>query len=265
MTATFTPTDYVNYTTALATTLINITQATPTITWSNPANIGYGTRLSSAQLDATASVPGKFVYTPSSGTVLSAGQNQQLNTTFTPNDNVNYTQANATVLINVKQATPTITWKNPADMVYGTKLSSAQLDAISSVPGSFTYNPPLGTVLSTGTHTLTTSFKPKDTVDYTTASATASINVITPVQEINQMTTSIQNLITSGKLSNGTGRPLISELTAAENSLNSGQTSKATTQLNIFIIEVDIYIDSGILSQTNGQLLINSANAIIRA
>ena len=79
------------------------------------------------------------------------------------------------------------------------------------------------------------------------------------------MTTSIQNLITSGKLSNGTGRPLISELTAAENSLNSGQTSKATTQLNIFIIEVDIYIDSGILSQTNGQLLINSANAIIQA
>ena len=79
------------------------------------------------------------------------------------------------------------------------------------------------------------------------------------------MTTSIQNLITSGKLSSGTGRPLISELTAAESSLNSGQTSKATTQLNILIIEVDIYIDSGILSQTNGQLLINSANAIIQA
>ena len=70
---------------------------------------------------------------------------------------------------------------------------------------------------------------------------------------------------TSGKLSSGTGRPLISELTAAENSLNSGQTSKATTQLNIFIIEVDIYIDSGILSQTNDQLLINSANAITQA
>jgi hypothetical protein len=47
--------------------------------------------------------------------------------------------------------------------------------------------------LSVGTHTLTTSFKPTDTIDYTTASATASINAITPVQEINQMTTSIQN------------------------------------------------------------------------
>ena len=168
-------------------------------------------------------------------------------------------------MINVTQATPAITWKNPPDMVYGTKLSSNQLNAIPSVPRSFTSNPKAGTVLSVGTHTLTTSFKPKDIVDYTTASSTASINVITPVQEINQMIASIQNLVTSGDLSSGTGRPLISKLTAVENSLNSGQTNKATTQLNIFIIEVNIYIDSGILSQTNGQLLINSANAIIQA
>jgi hypothetical protein len=58
---------------------------------------------------------------------------------------------------------------------------------------------------------------------------------------------------------------LLSELTAAENSLNSGQTSQATTKLKIFNIEVDIYIDIVILSQTEGQLLINSANAIIQA
>ena len=85
------------------------------------------------------------------------------------------------------------------------------------------------------------------------------------MQKINQIITFIQNLVTSGKLSSGAGRPLISELIAAKNSLNSDQTSKATTQLNIFIIEVNIYIDSGILSQTNGQLLINSENAIIQA
>ena len=89
--------------------------------------------------------------------------------------------------------------------------------------------------------------------------------ILTPVQKINQMINSIRNLITSGKLSSGVGRPLISKLTAAKNSLNSGQTSKANAKLNIFIIEVDIYIDSGILSQTNDQLLINSVNVIIRA
>jgi len=114
-------------------------------------------------------------------------------------------------------------------------------------------------------HTLTTSFKPTDTVDYTTASATASINVLTPVQEINQMITYIQTLVTSGTLSSGVSRPLIAELNAAESSLNSSQTNKATTQLNIFITEVDIYINSGILSQTNGQLLIDTANDIINA
>ena len=170
-----------------------IGKTAPAITWNNPIDIVYGTALSNTQLDATSSIPGSFTYNPPSGTVLSAGQNQQLNTTFTPNDNVNYTQANATVLINVTQATPAITWKNPTDLVYGTKLSSSQLNAISSVSGICSYNPPLGTVLSVGTHTLTTSFKPTDTIDYTTASATASINAITPVQEINQMTTSIQN------------------------------------------------------------------------
>jgi YVTN family beta-propeller protein len=158
-----------------------IGKTAPKITWSKPKDIVYGTALTTTQPNAISSVPGSFIYNPPAGTLLSAGQNQQLNTTFTPTDIANYTQTNATVLINVMQATPTITWKNPADMVYGTKLSSAQLDAISSVPGSFIYNPQAGTVLSTGMHTLTTSFKPKDTVDYTTASATASINVITPV------------------------------------------------------------------------------------
>ena len=44
--------------------LINVTQAVPTITWSNPANIISGIPLSSNQLDATPSVPGTFVYTP---------------------------------------------------------------------------------------------------------------------------------------------------------------------------------------------------------
>ena len=74
---------------------------TPTITWSNPANITYGTPLSSTQLDATASVPGTFVYTPPLGTVLNVGLNQLLNITFTPNDAANYTTTSATTSINL--------------------------------------------------------------------------------------------------------------------------------------------------------------------
>ena len=126
--------------------------------------------------------------------------------------------------------------------------------------------PSAGTILNVGQQqTLSTTFTPTDIVNYTTASATASINVLTPVQEINQMITYIQKLVTSGTLSSGVSRPLIAQLNAAVSSLNSGQKNKANNQLNLFITEIDIHIDSGILPQTNGQLLINSANEIINA
>src|SRR5262249_55862160 len=45
-------------------------------------------------------------------------------------------------------ARPTVTWPTPSDIVYGTALSAAQLNATSSVPGTFTYTPPAGTVLN---------------------------------------------------------------------------------------------------------------------
>ena len=46
---------------------------TPTITWPAPAAITYGTALSSTQLNATANLAGTFAYTPTAGTVLTAG------------------------------------------------------------------------------------------------------------------------------------------------------------------------------------------------
>src|SRR5438067_5385171 len=100
-----------------------IGKATPTIIWANPASIAYGTALSGTQLNATANVPGTFTYTPAAGTVLNAGANQTLSVTFTPTDTTNYTTKTATVTITVQQATPTITWTNPASITYGTALS----------------------------------------------------------------------------------------------------------------------------------------------
>ena len=78
-----------------ATVTINVQQAAPTITWANPADIIYGTPLGAAQLDATASVPGTFAYTPAAGTVLNAGQGQTLSVTFTPTDSIDYPTATA--------------------------------------------------------------------------------------------------------------------------------------------------------------------------
>ena len=192
----FTPADLADYTTASATATINVSQATPTISWANPADIVYGMALSATQLDAASSwtvggvsgsVPGSFTYTPAAGAVLGAGNNQTLSVSFTPTDLADYTTASATATINVSQATPTISWANPADIVYGMALSATQLDAASSwtvggvsgsVAGTFTYTPAAGTVLGAGNNqTLSVSFTPTDLADYTTASATATINV----------------------------------------------------------------------------------------
>ena len=134
------------------------------IEWATPAAITYGTALSSTQLDATAGflglpapdkplsftpVAGTFAYTPSAGTVLSAGT-QTLSVTFTPTDTGDYGSATDTVQLSVNKATPSITWANPADINFGTPLSATQLDASANVPGTFSYSSPVGTVLSAG-------------------------------------------------------------------------------------------------------------------
>jgi len=79
----------------------NVKKADPIITWDNPADIVYGTALGDEQLNATASVPGSFTYTPPPGTVLSAGPNQVLNATFIPADAENYNYISVEVEINV--------------------------------------------------------------------------------------------------------------------------------------------------------------------
>jgi putative Ig domain-containing protein/dockerin type I repeat protein len=80
---------------------LSIEKAAPIITWKNPASVPPGTILGSSQLNATASVPGTFVYHPLAGTVLTANPAQTLSVTFTPADSVDYNSATASVLISV--------------------------------------------------------------------------------------------------------------------------------------------------------------------
>ena len=230
--------------------------ASPVITWSNPSNVSYGTALDAAQLDASTTIPGTFVYSPAPGTVLPAGTNQTLSVTFTPDDTADYlpvtttatvnvqmaspviTWSNpanitygtaldaaqgptpappsrapsftrrhrapcyplaptrpcrspshpttppiifpvtTTATINVQMASPVITWSNPASITYGTALDAAQLDASTTIPGTFVYSSAPGTVLPAGTNqTLSVTFTPTDSADYLPVTTTAQVTV----------------------------------------------------------------------------------------
>jgi hypothetical protein len=177
LTVKFTPTNAVDYTTATGSVQLQVNQATPVITWANPAAIPYGTTLSATQLNATA-VPagGTFAYTPAAGATLSVGT-QTLQVTYTPKDTVDYANATAQVSIIVNRARSTVTWATPAAIAYGTALSAAQLNATSSVPGSFAYTPALGTVLSAGMQTLKVTFTPTDATDYSASTSTVQLQV----------------------------------------------------------------------------------------
>lgn len=147
------------------------------------SGIVYGQSLSASLLSGgVASVPGTVVSVP--GTFAWSDPNTQpaVGTslqayTFTPTDTVNYQATSGTVSVTVAKATPVITWATPAAVTYGTALSSTQLNATSTVAGSFVYNPTNGTVLNAGTNTLNVTLNPTDTTNYTTASSSVSLVV----------------------------------------------------------------------------------------
>ncbi len=185
LSVTFIPTDTVNYNNATADVLIDVLMATPSISWSNPAAISYGTPLSATQLNATADgdLPGTFVYNPSAGTVLDVGVGQTLSVEFFPTESLNYNTVVTSVDINVVKADPVLSWPDPDDIVYGTPLSGTQLNATVSggVSGDFVYTPDTGAVLSAGAdQLLSVVFTPTgiDATRYNEVSDTAEITVV---------------------------------------------------------------------------------------
>jgi hypothetical protein len=107
-------------TAAKAAATLTIAKAGVSLKWSTPNAIPYGTPLGSDQLNATATVPGTFTYTPAAGILLDAGT-QTLLATFTPDDQQNYTNGEISVSFVVNKADqPTLSVVAPASLVYGT-------------------------------------------------------------------------------------------------------------------------------------------------
>jgi hypothetical protein len=176
LTVTYTPADTSKYTVATDSVFLTVNKATPACTWATPAAIVYGTPLSAAQLDADCPIPGTFVYSPAAGTVLTA-TTHTLTVIFTPADTADYLPFTGSVQLVVAPAATKITWPTPAPIIYGTPLSTAQLDATASVAGTFAYMPMAGTVLPVGMQTLSVSFAPADPLDYTPGNATVKLIV----------------------------------------------------------------------------------------
>ncbi len=162
---------------------IVVAKATLAISWPTPARTVYGNALDDVQLNASASIPGKFDYSPARGEMLPPGMHT-LSVTFTPADTANYNPSHATVSLSVAKAKSEIQWPAPAPITYGTQLSGAQLCAASSVKGTFEYNPGLGAVLAAGEHKLSVAFTPADTLGYSTSRAAVSVTVAKAVPAI---------------------------------------------------------------------------------
>ena len=192
LTVDFTPTgdDINNCNAASKTVILTVDKATPEITWNISENIIAGTALTEDEhLNAKANIGGSFVYKDGENTinaddVLSAGSHQ-LTAIFTPADTANYKSKSKTITISVKM-NATITWSNPAPIVYGTALSATQLNATSNVEGTIIYKEndteiSIGTILSVGSHTITALLPETDS--YNAATVQATIVVTSPEDE----------------------------------------------------------------------------------
>ncbi len=187
---TFNPTDTRDYKSATASVVLNVAQATPVLSWSTPATLSAGSTLTASQLNATANVPGTFTYSPGPGTIVNAGT-LLLTATFSPADAADYASASVSTSLTVTSAgrtTPTITWPTPASILYGTALGAAQLNATTSVPGSFSFLPGAGTVLQAGVQPLTAIFTPADLTGYTPATSSVSLTITPATPQINWST-----------------------------------------------------------------------------
>jgi hypothetical protein len=167
-----------NHTGSSGSATFTIDKASSTTTVSCPA--GPFTYSGSAQNPCTAAATG------------AGGLNQPLTVSYANNVNAgtasasasfagdgNHTGSSGSANFTISRATPAIRWANPAAINCGTPLGATQLNATASVAGSFVYTPVAGTYLSVGTgQTLSVVFTPSDTANYTTASASVTIDVI---------------------------------------------------------------------------------------
>ncbi|MBK9604042.1 MAG: S-layer homology domain-containing protein [Anaerolineales bacterium] len=150
-------------------------KGTPIVSWSNPADITYGTPLSAIQLNATASVPGTFTYNPVLNSVLGTGAGQVLSVDFTPTDSANYLNVNGTtVTINVLTANPTLSVTNSPVVYNGSPQAAIVVGSVPGTVSNILYNGSINQPKNPGTYSITADFAPTDSVNYNNLTAASA-------------------------------------------------------------------------------------------
>ena len=180
-------TDIPGYNSSVVERTLIVNKADSDIYWDAPLPINYGTALSEDQLNARAmdwtgrEISGTYSYDPLVGTVLPAGEHE-LTVMFIPDD-PNYEITTASVMITVSASDLLISWTPVSPVIrYGEALSGEQLNAKvtdsdgEEVPGVYTYEPAVGTVLPVGVHNLSVLFTPNDP-NYTAVTASRTLMV----------------------------------------------------------------------------------------
>ncbi len=166
-----------NYTAAASPSVpVNVTQVTPTLTWSPAASITYGTNAASL-LGATANTPGSFGYSAqrtggslmplTASTVLAAGS-YTLTVSFTPADTIDYKSATQTSTLVVSGKTLTVT-ANTSTRVYGTANPAFTGTVTGAVNGDVfteTFTTTATTASNAGTYAIVPSITGANIADY---------------------------------------------------------------------------------------------------
>ena len=175
---TFTPTDTVDYTTATSAVTINVNQATPTITWATPADITYGTALRCHAVERNGvGGSGTPVYSPAAGTVLAQGKPDVAGDVHAfrhgglhDGDDAVHSQCQP------GDADDHVGNTGGHHLWHGLECHPVECNGVGG--GHAGVQSGSGTVLSAGaSQALQVTFTPTDTVDYTAATDTVSINV----------------------------------------------------------------------------------------
>ena len=185
---------------ANATTTLTVTKATPTIGFTAPTiTFGTPTTSLSGQISAGTVIPSGTVAITFNGVIANATinattgafscglHNRGLFVSASPYaisysfaGNTNFAAASATTALTVAKATPTITWAAPANITvrHGARVDPARRHRLGAglvhLHAACRHRPAGGPG-----QVLSTTFTPTDTTDYTTATGSTTINVLT--------------------------------------------------------------------------------------